>query len=113
LYQAHGYPINLKITPDRKKRGRWLVTVAAEVAAFSSCAGGLINNTFLDESPTTVRFYVKRAARIRETSIPVSINAPNLDCSDVSSGFDYKCTLSYSFQGTITLKGAVVSEPYR
>jgi hypothetical protein len=113
LYQSENYPVKLTITPDKKKRNRWLVTVAGEDAAVSNCASGVINNTFFEDSPTTARFYVKKASTVRETQIPFKFEAPDLDCAETTPGLDYTCRMIVYMSGTITVKGAVIGQPFQ
>lgn len=113
LYQTPGYPVMMTISPDKKKRNRWLVTIAAEGAAFSPCAAGVLNNAFFEESPTTVQFYLTAAKTKKTSVIQPTLSASNLDCSESVPGLDYTCRIGFDFTTEIIVTGNVVASPIK
>lgn len=113
LYQTPGYPVMMTLTPDKRRKGRWLVTVAAEGAAFSACAAGVLNNSFFEESPTTAQFYLTAAKTKRTSVISPVLAANNLDCSESVPGLDYTCRIGFEFITSITVTGNVAATPIR
>ena len=113
LTQTPGYKVNLSVLPDIRKKGRWVVTVSAEEAAFSICASGTINNSFFIESPTSAKFLITSAGSKKTSTVPVEINIPNLDCAESVPGLEYACRTGFNFSGKITVVGKVKATPWK